>query len=443
MVVDQQARDDFERALVKAFWRRVVTWLKGESNELLPFDEIREVMPMKGQHYLGYQQVPINTIIGSQGRYRDFDRAFLPIQSQTKGRWVSIDKAHYEDVRLPPVELFKMGEVYFVKDGNHRVSVAREQGQEFMDAYVTEIDIPVPLTTDTRVNDISVKREYATFLEETKMDTLHPDSDFSTINSGQYKRLLEHIEFHHYLLAEQEGVEVSYEDAVVSWYENVYLPVVKIIREHNLTDEFKGATELDLYLWIIKYQWYLRLAYKKDDGVAQQSAKSAKREAARQVVEEEHQPAVKKLIKILKKADWIDRQVFEGEREAFYKRTQLREFRPDADIRTSVLGQYDKLLEHISVHRWYLGEQRIGDVSFADAAVSWYDKVYIPLISIIREQKILEEFPERTEADLYLWVIARQAYLQATFGSEVTIQQVTETLSEKDQKNKSGEQVID
>jgi hypothetical protein len=106
---------------------------KGE-NELLPYDEVRKHLPIRGQHDIGLQQVPISQIVGSLGRYRDFDRAFLPLQKRTKDRWVSIDKAQYEEVGLPPIETYKIGEVYFVKDGNHRVSVARERGQDFVDA---------------------------------------------------------------------------------------------------------------------------------------------------------------------------------------------------------------------------------------------------------------------------------------------------------------------
>ena len=98
---------------------------------------------MTKRHYRGLQAVPLAQIGGSEGRYRDFDKAFFPRQTQTKERWLSINKAHYEDVSLPPVELFKVGQMYFVRDGNHRVSVARAHGYEFIDAYVIEIDLPV------------------------------------------------------------------------------------------------------------------------------------------------------------------------------------------------------------------------------------------------------------------------------------------------------------
>ncbi|MGB7117328.1 MAG: hypothetical protein WBD56_14385, partial [Anaerolineales bacterium] len=123
MSFSQLANQDFDRAIKKGFWRKVLTRLTGKTNELLPFEEVRVKLPMRGQHYIGLKQVPIQNIVGSFGRYQDFDRAFLPTQKRTKARWVSINKAHYKQIFLPPVDLFKIGEIFFVKDGNHRVSV--------------------------------------------------------------------------------------------------------------------------------------------------------------------------------------------------------------------------------------------------------------------------------------------------------------------------------
>ncbi len=137
------AIQDFEQATRKANWRDWFSWLTHKNNNLMSLDEILCCVPVKNQHHLGYQFVPLNKIVGSEGRYREFDRSFLPRQTHTKGRWVSIDKAHYKAVTLPPVELIKIGQDYFVRDGNHRVSVARVRGQEFIDAYVTEIVAPV------------------------------------------------------------------------------------------------------------------------------------------------------------------------------------------------------------------------------------------------------------------------------------------------------------
>ena len=114
-------------------------------------------------------------MIGSVGRYRDFDRAFLPKRQQTGERWMSIDRAYLQDVVLPPIEVYKLGDFYFVKDGNHRVSVARERRQAFIDAYVIEFDLTVPVDEKTDIDELIRLREHAEFLAQTRLDQLLPN----------------------------------------------------------------------------------------------------------------------------------------------------------------------------------------------------------------------------------------------------------------------------
>jgi len=135
-----RAFDDFDRAYRKARWRTWFSRLTGRQNTLLSFEDIPQDLRQNSAHQLGLQSVPIDKIVGSEGRHHEFDRAFYPRQRSTKDRWVSIDKAHYTAVALPPVELLKIGEVYFVRDGNHRVSVARTKGQAFIDAKVIQLE---------------------------------------------------------------------------------------------------------------------------------------------------------------------------------------------------------------------------------------------------------------------------------------------------------------
>jgi hypothetical protein len=421
MAIDKLAHDDFDRARWKAFWRKVTTLLTGKKNELLPFDEVRGRIPMKGQHYIGLQQVPIDKIIGSLGRYRDFDRAFLPVQIRTRDRWINIDKAHYHQVNLPAVDLFKMGEIYFVKDGNHRVSVARERGQEFIDAYVIEIETPVTLTAETVVDDLALKQEYALFVEQTELPSLRPEAVLETNVPGLYNRLLEHIDTHRWYLGEQRETEVPYPEAVASWYDRVYQPVITTLRENNVLKAFSGVPETELYLWVMDYQWYLREVYRDE-----QVNEVAKEEVSRQLVKSYPLPAVKKLLKVMRNAGWFDELVLEQEWIAFEARTHLSEIRPGACVRTSIPGQYKIFLEHIDVHRYYLGEQRNEEVPYSEAVISWYDHVYLPLAGFIQEHAILESFPGRTEADLYLWIIRHQNYLRNVYGDEVAVEKAAE-----------------
>jgi hypothetical protein len=137
---DQLALQDFAHAARQAVWRDWWNWLIRKNNNLLPFEQVRQHLLFKGQHHRGLYAVPLNKIVGSVNRYLDFDRAFFPRQIRTRDRWLSIDRAYYNGLILPPVELLKVGEMYFVSDGHHRVSVARVWEQEFVDALVTEID---------------------------------------------------------------------------------------------------------------------------------------------------------------------------------------------------------------------------------------------------------------------------------------------------------------
>jgi hypothetical protein len=258
MAIEQQANQDFERAVMKGFWRKVAARLTGRTNVLLPYDEVRERFYLKGQHYLGLRQVPIDQIIGSSGRYRDFDRAFLPVQTRRDQPAGERDKAHYEDIILQPVDLYKMGEVYFVKDGNHRVSVARERGQMYVDAFVTEIDLPVLLTADSKIDDLVLQQERLLFMEETDLANLRPGALVDSRIPGQYRLLLDHISGHRWYLGKERKREIPYAEAVVSWYDKVYLPLVEVLREQGLLRYFPDSGEADLYLWIMEYQWYLR-----------------------------------------------------------------------------------------------------------------------------------------------------------------------------------------
>jgi hypothetical protein len=422
---DKLATDDFQRALNRASWRKIQGRLTGVDNRLLPYDEVRSRLPIRGQHYIGLHQVLIEKIVGSMGRYNDFDRAFLPTQNRTRDRWINIDKAHYSDIPLPPVELYKIGEIYFVKDGNHRVSVAHERGQLYIDAYVIEIDIPIKLTAETKMDDLVLKEKQAEFMVNTNLHTLHPSTELELTSPDLYDLLLEHIATHRWYLGVERKAEVSNDEAVISWYENVYLPLVEEIRQQELLKSFPGHTETDLYLWIMEYQKYLRQAYSAEES-GEDLAKSV---AAEQLVKNFPQSNVSKLIQLMSHTNWLDQLILNQERANFFEQTHILDLRPEAQIETTLPGKYDRLLDHIATHRWYLGEHRQAEVSFEQAVTSWYDNVYIPIVQVIREQEMLKDFPYRTETDLYLWIVRHQWHLRETYGEEVPIQKAAEEVT--------------
>ncbi len=427
MSFNRLAQEDFERAITKGFWRRVLSFLTGADNQLLPFDEVRDHLLARGQHDAGLQQINIEQVVGSLGRYHDFDRAFLPTQRRSKERWVRIGQAHYNQVALPPVELYKIGDAYFVKDGNHRISVARERGQIFIDAYVIEISTPIRLTPGMGTDDLLLEKQRAVFIEKTKLDQLRPGAQVEVTMPQLYEQLLEHIDVHRWYMGEDQNREVPYEEAVISWYDTVYRPLVQEIREHELCRFFSGSSEAELYLWILEYQSFLLQAYQYE-GEAEENAKAA---AARQLMDEYPLPAVRKLISVLSRTDWLDKLILERERVEFLEQTRILDIRPQAQIVTSLPGQYRRLREHISVHRWYLGEQQNGEVPYIEALASWYDNVYKPLVEIIQEHNILEEFPGRTETDLYLWVIKHQWHLREVYGNGISFEQAAEQFADE------------
>jgi hypothetical protein len=212
---------------------------------------------MRGQHYVGLQQIETKKIIGSVSRFNDFDRAFLPRQSHTRSRWESIDRAYFSDVILPPIDVYQVGDVYFVKDGNHRVSVARERGQVYMDAYVIAVDIPGKMDENTSLDNLIMVQEYAEFLNITQLDQLYPKQDFHFSIPGQYGKLLQHINVHQWFMGEAQKHPIEYMDAVKGWYKDLYNPLIKIVRKYKILEKFPGRTETDLYLWIIEHRWYL------------------------------------------------------------------------------------------------------------------------------------------------------------------------------------------
>lgn len=258
------ADSEFETALRRGFWRSVMSWFRQRNNKLLPFDEVRKALPIHGQYYAGLHEIPLEKVVGSVARYNDFDRAFIPRQRHTRQRWINIDIAKLTDVPLPPIEVYKIGEIYFVKDGNHRVSVAREKGQVFIDAQVTEIITQVPITESTDINSLIREQERLEFMEKTQLAAVRPEARVELSIPGQYDKLLEHISVHRWFMGERWQRPVTYPEAVAGWYDEVYLPLAKVIEDQNILKEFPNRTVSDLYLWVIEHLWFLRSQYQKD-----------------------------------------------------------------------------------------------------------------------------------------------------------------------------------
>ena len=284
------AVQDFNEAHLKASLQEALARLTGKPNELLSYEEVAQKLKLRARSDRGIREIPVKAIVGSVGRYSDFTRTFLPRRLEDQERWARV-KAAMDDPAggLDPIEVYKVGEAYFVLDGNHRVSIARQGGFEFIEAHVIEVRTEVPVTPDLQPDDLILKAEYAEFLEKTDIKNLFPNVNLEVTVPGQYEKLLEHIEVHRYFMGSDHQREIPYQEAVEHWYETVYTSFIEPIRERGLLRWFPGRTETDLYLWISEHLATLKdelgWSFSPDDAAVDLAKRGNPR-----VVEEELEP---------------------------------------------------------------------------------------------------------------------------------------------------------
>ncbi|MEO7909863.1 MAG: hypothetical protein ABIV47_09455 [Roseiflexaceae bacterium] len=251
-MIDKIVRDSrFSESRRKALLEALLDGIRHQPTDMLAFEAVRACLNIRGQVALGHHIVPVDHIIGSEGRYSDFDRRFLPRTEAVEARWRSIERAMDRLIDLPPVDLWKISDVYFVRDGNHRVSVARWMGQGYVDALVTELLVDVPLTPDLSVRTLLFAEEYSDFLEWTNLHMLRPNERIEFSELGGYLELVRHINAYRYSLGQQNDRAIERDEAVAGWYDVVYLPIIQVIREQHAIKRFPGRTEADLYRWVM------------------------------------------------------------------------------------------------------------------------------------------------------------------------------------------------
>lgn len=246
--------EDFRRARRRAQVQRVLARLAGKDDRLLAYDDVRRKLHGVESAAVTRQQIPLDSIVGSVGRHQDFDRSFAPLQDSDLARWGKVKQAVTGLGGVPPIEVYKLGGAYFVRDGNHRVSVARQLGAQSIEAYVTEVNAPVLMDPDDTPESLIIKAEYADFLERTQLRKLRPGADMRVTIPGQYEKLLEHIAVHQNVMSRDEDRDVSYEEAVVHGYDHLYLPAIALLREYGLMEDYSDLTPTDLYLWLADYR---------------------------------------------------------------------------------------------------------------------------------------------------------------------------------------------
>ena len=282
-LIETTAEQDFYRAQTRALLSRIAHVFSPAKEDLLPFDAARQLLKPDGEVYAGLATVPLEKIVGSEGRYRDFNRHFLPRKEHLRQRWVSVDKTHYQDITLPPVRLYEMGGVYFVRDGNHRVSVARSLGQMEIDAEVSSLQSKIAISPDMGLDELKravIDYEKRLFLEATDYLAVVGVDDLDFSEPGRYDTIREHIAVHKYYLNEHEPTEIEFSSALYSWHENVFAPIVLAIAEESILPLFPGRTSADLYLYLVRHWDELKHRSRRDVGIGD-AARDFKSQAAR------------------------------------------------------------------------------------------------------------------------------------------------------------------
>ncbi|MEZ4590792.1 MAG: transcriptional regulator [Chloroflexota bacterium] len=262
-----QARQRFEQARRQANLAQMTARLTGENIALLPFDAIRAQLQQQNPYYVGLKQVPLDAIVGSVGRYKNFTRKFLPLTNSVQERWVALD-ALASQTGWPPVDLYQVGNIYFVKDGNHRVSVARQLGLPTIEAHVMAYPVEVEIDPANNLDQIFIQLGEQSFHDKTGLAERYPDHNIAFTSPGRYSELLAQIHNLRQILAQIDGEEMDWETAVDAWYEMIYLPTIQIIHDSTLLADFPGRTEADLFVWLSQHRERLQERYGHNDSLA-------------------------------------------------------------------------------------------------------------------------------------------------------------------------------
>ncbi|MCY3781253.1 MAG: hypothetical protein OXG78_13150 [Chloroflexi bacterium] len=283
----EQGKHKFQSIQNKVFWQEMLNHLIGRHNELLNFDEIRSRLHLHEELYRGVADVPLDHIVGSVGRYKDFTAEFLPKKANMKDRWSRVYALANSMEGPPPIELYKVGDAYFVRDGNHRVSVARELDAKSILAHVVELPTTVPLRPNMSEQEMESAEAYANFLDETGLSRAVPDHESIELTvPTRYHELMGHIFLHERVMEKLEGHALTTEEATADWYHTVYKPAIDLIRKYKVMELVKGKktarTEGDLFLWLMLNLLDLRHQYGDDAPVKSFSG------AIKSYLEDEH-----------------------------------------------------------------------------------------------------------------------------------------------------------
>ena len=251
---------EFDAARRAALMSDLIRPMLGRPVDLISFADVREHLGLASFVDRGIREVKLERIVGSLERSRDFNRAFLPREESLRERWEDVLRLAEGPKGFPPIDLYQVGDLYFVVDGHHRVSVARSMGGATIEARVREFTTPVQLGPETDLADLARvlrQRGRDEFLAATGIEPEFAD-ELTASDVDAYSRLLEHIEVHRYFLGLEDKRDVTWSEAVASWRWSVYRPMIEAIRACGVLGDFPGHTETDLYLFTMDHLHALR-----------------------------------------------------------------------------------------------------------------------------------------------------------------------------------------
>ena len=257
-----EAQRQWDMARRKALWSQMRSYVTGQDNRLIDFDEVASRLGLRNTRYRGLQEVDLGKILGSVGRYHDFTRSFLPVTKKMERRWENVAGTFIASTGSgpPPIELYKVGDSYFVKDGNHRCSVARQLGMTAIEAYVWEYQVPGN-KEDADIDALILEAERADFIDCTNLDALRPEHGIELTVPGGYRDLMREIAGYQGVLENIDEEEKTYEDAVTGWYDLRYEPILQIITREGVMANFPDRTGADLYIWAFRHHARLEERY--------------------------------------------------------------------------------------------------------------------------------------------------------------------------------------
>lgn len=273
---ETDASFDFSRERRRRVLSRLSQRLRlapGDVNVILPFDEVVQALGRRGEKRLGLESIPLDSIVGTVDRGREFDRSFRPTSNRTRTRWERIATAQRQGKSMPPIDVYRIDQLHFVKDGHHRVSVARAMGFESIDAYVTEVLTTVHPDPGSSRIDLPLKSHERLFRERVPLPP-EAQAKIDLSDEWRYAGLAEGVEAWGFRTMQARGELLDRREVARQWFEQEYLPVVEMLREAGLTGH---GTETEAYIRVVTLRFLTLRTHEWTDEVLERLREEIRR----------------------------------------------------------------------------------------------------------------------------------------------------------------------